>query len=242
MLEHINRSDNRFELKYLVGHDRISELVEDLRPYLREDANWENERGYPIHSVYWDSDEWTFFWEKIEGLKDRRKLRARRYAGVDYGFIEIKHRTDRTLQKRRARVPLDVMFASFRGGDDEIDPAAERDDAVLNEALYLRYRYRLKPKMAISYRRRAFYGFWEPDLRVTIDSRVQYHSVDTDISRPFETGTYLVDPRVSILEIKFNDRVPTWLVRLVSSHGLQMIRLSKYCTAVDLAHFDNQLT
>jgi len=242
MLTHINRSDNRFELKYMVSHEQMVDLVEDLRAYVREDANWENDRGYPIHSVYWDSEDWTFFWEKIEGLKDRRKLRARRYAGVDYGFIEIKHRTDRTLQKRRARLPLDVLYASFRGGSDDPDPAMEHGDEVVNEALYLRYRYRLKPRMAISYRRRAFYGVFEPDLRITFDSRVQYHAVDTDIARPFETGSYLVDPRVSILEIKFNDRVPAWLIRLASSHGLRVIRLSKYCTAVDHAHFGNRLT
>lgn len=242
MLRHVNRSDNRFELKYLVSQKGVEALVAELRPYVRADANWRDDRGYPIHSVYWDSDEWTFFWEKIEGLKDRRKLRSRRYEGAPYGFIEIKHRNDRTLQKRRARVPLEVLYASFRGRDDDPDPAAELGDSVLNEALYLRYRYRLRPRMAISYRRRAFYGAHEPDLRITFDSRVQYHPVDTDIASPFDTGSYVIDPRVSILEIKFNDRVPTWLVRLVSSHGLQMTRLSKYCSAVDRAHFGNQLT
>jgi len=70
----------------------------------------------------------------------------------------------------------------------------------------------------------------------------QYHAADTDIAAPFETGHYVVDPRIAILEIKFNDRVPAWLVRLVATHGLEMTRMSKFCTAVDRAYFGNRLT
>jgi len=242
MPTHIKRSANRFELKYLVPQRQVGELARSLEPYMRPDANWENEGGYPIHSVYWDSDEWTLFWEKIEGLKDRRKLRIRRYSGADYAFIEIKHRDDRTLQKRRTRLPLDAIYRSFRGDPGELDALEAVEDPVVGEALELRLRHRLRPRMAISYRRRAFFGRFDPDLRITFDSRVQYDAHRLDIADPFESGRYVLDPRIAILEIKFNDRVPDWLVRLVSGHGLQMTRLSKYCTAVDLAYFGNSLT
>ena len=239
---HVQRSDNRFELKYLVSHRQMNGVLRAIAPYVRADANWENAQGYPIHSIYWDNDEWTLFWEKIEGLKDRRKLRIRLYGRVDYGFVEIKHRVDRTLQKRRARLPLDVIYRTFRGEDGELESGIALDDAVVGEAMYLRYRYRLRPRMAISYRWRAFFGRFDPDLRITCDTRIQYHTSDTDITRPFETGTYVVDPRISVLEMKFNDRVPDWLIRLVETHGLEMTRLSKYCSAVDMAHFGGQLT
>jgi len=242
MPTHISRSANRFELKYLVPQRRVGEIVRSLEPFVMPDANWEDEGGYPIHSIYWDSDEWTLFWEKIEGLKDRRKLRVRRYAGADYAFVEIKHRTDRTLQKRRARLPLDTVFRTFRGEPDELDAPIDIEDPVVGEAMGLRFRHRLRPRMAVSYRRKAYFGRYDPDLRITFDSRVQYHHRNVDIAAPFETGPYILDPRIAILEIKFNDRVPDWLVRLVEGHGLQTTRLSKYCTAVDLAFFGNRLT
>lgn len=242
MRTYVQRSDNRFELKYLISHDQVRGFVEAITPYVTADSNVVGGQGYPIYSVYWDSDGWTLFWEKIEGLKDRRKLRVRRYAGVDYAFVEIKHRTDRTLQKRRTRLPLETIYRSFRDTDADFDDSATVENPVVNEALYLRYRHRLRPRIAISYRRRAFFGRFEPDLRITFDTRVQYHTADTDIAQPFETGTYVVDPRIAILEIKFNDRVPDWLVRLVASHGLEMTRMSKFCTAVDRAYFGNRLT
>jgi len=245
VVEHVRRSANRFELKYVVSHGRVQPFVDALSPYLVDDRNVAGERGYPVYSVYWDSDEWTLFWEKIEGLKDRRKLRVRRYADSSHGFVEIKHRTDRTLQKRRARLPLTTIYESFRGSEDRRiwqEPGEDAVDPVVAEAAYLRERFRLRPRMAVSYRRRAFFGAFDPDLRITFDSRLQYDRHAVDIAHPFETGDYIVDPRIVIMEVKFSERAPVWLCNLLSSFDFQMTRLSKYCSAVDRAYFGGRLT
>jgi hypothetical protein len=242
MVQHISRSANRFELKYLVPHDRVDSVVADLDPYVHTDRNVGHEQGYRVRSVYWDSDAWIFFWEKIEGLKQRRKLRVRVYTDAGYGFVEIKARADRTLQKRRTKLSLEEIHARFRGLPEETHAIDSPTDPVLSEAMYLRQRYLLRPRMAISYWRRAFYGNYEPDLRITFDRRIQYHPREVDIARPFESGPYVVDPRLVVMEIKFNERAPLWLCKLASRHGLQIIRLSKYCTAVDRAYFGNRLT
>lgn len=251
MRTHVERSENRFEIKYLLSHREVPEVIESLEPYVEADRNWDDERGYPVYSVYWDSDAWTFFWEKIEGIKYRRKLRIRLYSGADYGFVEIKQRLDRTLQKRRARLPLQELHALFRGtaagtyqpGEDPPPfPIRAPDDPVVSEALYLRHLYRLRPRMAVGYRRQAFYGRFEPDLRVTFDRRVQYDPWKLDLAEPFESGPYVVDPRLVIMEVKFSERTPLWMCKLVRRHGLRMVRLSKYCTAVDRAFFENRLT
>jgi hypothetical protein len=248
LLQHVRRSANRFELKYIVSHDRVAPFVDALSPYLVDDRNVAGERGYPVYSVYWDSEDWTLFWEKIEGLKNRRKLRVRRYADGKHGFIEIKHRMDRTLQKRRSRLPLTTIYETFRGEEDVAwRPEAEGDDGqgtdpVVAEATYLRERYRLRPRMAVSYQRRAFFGKYDPDLRITFDTRLQYDPHALDIAEPFETGRYIVDPRVVIMEVKFSERAPVWLCNLLSSFDFKMTRLSKYCSAVDLAYFGNRLT
>jgi SPX domain protein involved in polyphosphate accumulation len=242
VVTHISRSANRFELKYLVPHDSVEPVVRDLDPYVYSDPNVRWDQGYPVRSVYWDSHGWSFFWEKVEGLKQRRKLRVRAYANVDYGFVEIKARADRTLQKRRARLSLDEIHAKFRGRPGETESLDAPSDPVVSEAMYMRQRYLLRPRMAIAYWRSAFFGTYEPDLRVTFDRRIQYHPHEVDIARPFESGPYVVDPRLVVMEIKFNERAPVWLCKLVSRHGLQIIRLSKYCTAVDRAYFGNRLT
>ena len=85
-------------------------------------------------------------------------------------------------------------------------------------------------------------GEFEPELRITFDTRVQYSTSELDIARPFHTGKYMVDPRLAIMEIKFNHHIPLWLTRLISRFGLSSVRVSKYCSAVDIAYFRHQFT
>ena len=103
-------------------------------------------------------------------------------------------------------------------------------------------RLRLRPTMAILYRRRAWFGGFDPELRISIDSRLQYRRAPVDLARPFSIGSYLLDPRVSVLELKYDHRAPLWLTKLVCRHGLKMVRMSKYCSAVDRHYYGGQNT
>ena len=238
------RTFNRYEFKYIIPQRVADAFIRGLDGYLYADPYSDGDWGYPVHSVYWDSAELVLFWEKIEGLMHRRKLRLRRYGdATDEVFVEIKQRVDRTVQKRRTRWSVGEALHVFgRNGNGasraDVDPA----DAVAAEALEMYYRHRLKPRMCVSYMRRAYFGRFESGLRITFDRRLRYDPFSLDVSKPVSGGRDLLDPRLTIMEIKFNDRVPLWLSRAVQSQGLQMTRLSKYCTAVDRAWFGNRLT
>jgi hypothetical protein len=233
------RSFNRYELKYLLPLELVRAFTADLALHAQPDPHSGLE-GYPVYSLYWDSPQLTYFWEKLDGEKLRRKLRFRRYEGRDETYVEIKQRLDRTVQKRRTRLPVGEALALFDRG--AIDPAREADvsDAVLKEALVLVRRHRLAPTAAVRYQRQAWFAAFEPDLRVTIDSRLQYDAHELDLERPFRTGAYLLAPQWCVLEIKYNNRVPQWLLALVRRHSLDVVRFSKYCAAIDLARFDGR--
>jgi len=235
------RTFNRFELKYLLHWRTAKEFIRALEGYIYPDPHNDDEHGYPIYSLYCDSRGFSLFWEKIEGLKFRRKVRFRRYGNDQDVFLEIKQRVDRTLQKRRVRWPLDQVVQTFCSGSG-LNGGAQELDPVAAEILFLWNHYSLEPRMAISYRRRAFFAAFESDLRITFDTRVQYHARDLDIVRPFETGKYLIGPEVVLMEVKFNERVPLWLCKIICKFGLELVRLSKYCSAVDREFFRGQLT
>ena len=232
---------NRFEVKYLVATRALSELTGALGDYVIPDPHAGGEQGYGVFSIYWDSPDFRLFWEKVEGLKDRRKFRLRRYLGSDDVFLEIKQRHDRTLQKRRATWPVERATRAF-GDGRSVDWEAVGDDPVGSEALVMVHSLRLAPRVGIFYRRRALFGAFDPELRVTFDSRIQYRTTGLDIARPFDTGKYVLDPRVTVMEIKYNHRAPVWLTKMVRRHELRIVRMSKYCTAVDREYYDNQLT
>ena len=226
---------NRYEVKYLVATRKVPELLHELAPYTRVDP-YSTDWGYAIHSVYWDTKDFTLFWEKIEGVKYRRKLRFRRYGDSPDIFVEVKQREDRTVQKRRIRLPLAGALAAFGHGAGSLDWDLVVGDSVATEVALMIDRLRLRPRMAVRYRRRALFGAFDPQLRITFDGRIQYHPVDFSLERPFEEGHDVLDPRASVMEIKFDHRAPQWLTKAVRRHGLEMVRMSKYCSAID-RHF-----
>ena len=241
---HLTDTYNRFEVKYLMNCREASSLLDDVRSYLTPDEYSDPERGYSIYSVYWDSPDLGFFWEKVEGLKYRRKLRFRRYVGSDDIHVEIKQRTDRTLQKRRCLLPaheVDSLFAGLAAGYGSLP--TEEVDSVVAEAAVMCHRRRLAPRIGVRYQRRAFSGIYEPGLRVTFDTRVQYRRVEQGTAvEPFDVGKYVIDPRTTIMEVKYTSLAPLWLARTISRFNLQMIRMSKYCSAVDQEYYGGQVT
>lgn len=101
---------NRYEIKYLVDVAAAEALREEIEQRLDRDRH-SGDAGYGIWSTYYDTRQLRFYWEKIEGLKFRRKLRVRHYgdrfsvADDTPVFIEIKQRVNRVTQKRRVRLP-----------------------------------------------------------------------------------------------------------------------------------------
>lgn len=233
---------NRFEVKYLVATRLVPALLEEFAAHTRPDANAADPWGYPIFSVYWDTADFQFFWEKIEGVKHRRKLRFRRYGSSPDVFVEVKQREDRTLQKRRLRWPLERVQAAFGTGGTGLRWEQVEGDPTATEVALLIERLRLEPRMAVRYRRRALFGAFDPELRITFDGRIQYHPSEFDLARPFETGRYVLDPRVTVLEIKYDHRAPVWLTKAICRHGLKIVRMSKYCSAVDRQYYGGENT
>ena len=239
---HLTDTRNRFEVKYLIAARDVPRLEAELLPWLAPDGHAEPGRGYQVYSVYWDSPEWATFWEKVEGLKVRRKLRLRRYVGGADVWLEVKQRIDRTQQKRRLRLPADVARAVLDPGTGDDDGVPFLDHPVVQEARILCRRARLAPRMAILYRRRPYVGRWTPTVRVNFDTRIQYRARGIDLTEPFVTGKYVLDPDEAVMEIKYTGRVPLWLTKAIARFGLPVVRMSKYCSAVDREHFGRTLT
>jgi hypothetical protein len=233
---------NRFEVKYLVRTRSVPQLIEEMGGYLIPDPHADPTRGYRVFSVYWDTPDLAFFWEKIEGVKYRRKLRFRRYDEAPTGFVEIKQREDRTLHKRRLRWPIERIAAVFGNGEGTVDWDAVGDDAVATEVALMIDRLRLRPRVGLTYRRRAFFGAFDPELRISFDSRLMYRMPPVDLGSVFDQGAYIIDPRLTVLEFKYDHKAPRWLTKLVCRHGLKMVRMSKYCSAIDQFYFQGQNT
>jgi SPX domain protein involved in polyphosphate accumulation len=229
---------NRFEIKYLVPEDQAGELRAELRRHMDDDAH-SGAGGYPITSVYYDTQHLKFYWEKIEGLKFRRKLRVRHYGTADdltpesKVFVEIKQRVNRVTQKRRVALPYrDALQLCSAEGYEPAGEVSTRERAFLDEVATLVGELDLRPTVTTGYHREAWVGR-EADLglRITLDHRLRGRDRDFHLSSE-SVNRLTLPPRLSILEVKANERVPAWVTDVAARLSLDVVRISKYCQSV----------
>jgi len=231
------RSRERFELKYLLSREQAAALSAKVAPYMDEDAHGAG-ASYAITSLYYDTPDLRCYWEKIDGIRYRRKLRIRHYEGPEDlqpdtpVFVEVKQRINRTVQKRRARFPYSTALALCAGEDIDYDAARA---PFIREVQAFVGTLRLQPTSITSYFRRALVGtIHDPGLRITFDTDVRYRVVDLDLASR-NAGQHMIHPKRVVLEVKANERVPRWLTALVGEFNAQIIRMSKYCQSIEVA-------
>jgi len=238
-LNHTIRKFNRFELKYLITLKQAEQFKTALRPYLVPDEHGNNNGKYGLTSLYYDSPDLRCYWEKEYGLRFRRKLRIRRYKTDEPMteetpvFLEIKQRVDRVTQKRR--VVLSYGDAIHLCNDRQLPEITDEDRTTLEEMYVFLWQYNLRPVSIVRYDRQAFIGTkYDVGLRVTFDTNLSFQSHRLHIHEE-PSGLPMLSPNQVVMEIKVNERIPTWLTGLIADHNLKMVRVSKYCRSIEAA-------
>jgi len=238
-LSHTIRRFNRFELKYMVTIQEAEKLKNALRAYLSPDDHGDSHGSYQLASLYYDSPDYRFYWEKLDGIKFRRKLRIRQYengaplTAETPVFVEIKQRLNRVTQKRRVR--LHLRDALRLCNDREAPDHEPKDRPVIDEVLSMGWQYDLRPASVVTYARQALIGSaYDIGLRVTFDKDLRYRTNYLALDDP-NAGQFLFPPEWVVMEIKVNERVPYWLTELVSYHNLSLMRVSKYCRSIEMS-------
>ena len=238
-LSHAVRKFDRFELKYVVPSQVAETFRAALCPYLVPDDHGDPAGRYYLTSLYYDSASFAFYWEKVNGIRFRRKLRIRHYESgqplEEDGpvLVEIKQRVNKVTQKRRALLPYcDAMRLCDGRQVPEHNP---RDSAVIDEISALLWQYDLRPASIVRYARHALIGTeYDLGLRVTFDTDLTYRA-DHLALHDARGGLPLFPPGWTVVEIKVNERIPFWLSELVAVHNLSLMRVSKYCRSIELA-------
>ncbi|MEK0097838.1 polyphosphate polymerase domain-containing protein [Streptomyces sp. NPDC056121] len=228
---------NRFELKYLVPVDQAAEIRDELAERMDADL-YSPVGGYGVWSLYYDTPQLRFYWEKIEGLKFRRKLRIRHYGNLDGVTdespvcVEIKQRVNRVTQKRRITLPYGVA----RQLCDErkmVDHSA-KESAFIQEVLELVVRLDLQPTAITGYQREALVGRdADTGLRVTFDRRIRGRDRDFHFGTPTPENRFTIPPHMTVMEIKVNERTPHWITDLAARRNLSLVRISKYVQSIE---------
>lgn len=238
-LNHTIRKFNRFELKYLITLQQAELFKKALRAYMIPDEYGNDNGRYALTSLYYDSPDLLCYWEKEYGLRFRRKLRLRRYETGETLteatpiFVEIKQRVDRVTQKRRAILPY--IEALYLCNDRQVPDHAPEDQAVIEEIYVFLWQYNLHPVSIVRYDRQAFIGSaYDLGLRVTFDTALTFQAHPLHLHEAPQ-GLPMLPANQVVMEIKVNERIPSWLTELIADQNLRLERISKYCRSIETA-------
>lgn len=225
----------RREYKYLVPPSQFPAIRSFLKGRCSLDHNAGPNGMYAIRSLYLDTGDLRLARANAAEVHTRFKVRVRTYPGKPAPvFLEIKRRYGDVIRKIRTRVPSTSWPELLEQPISDVPEGAVRFVDMVR-ALDLR------PICLVEYDREAWMSEVDDYARVTFDLAIGCERADgwtlepptharLPIDHPGVTATF--EP-VGVLEIKFADAPPRWMVTLVERFELMRQAYSKYVNSVD---------
>lgn len=221
----------RVEKKYMLTKEQYESLIEAITPYMEIDKYGETD----IRNIYFDNSCDELIETSLKKPAYKEKLRLRSYGVPEADstvFFEIKKKYRGIVYKRRISMTLDEAYEYVETG---VLPSHLQGNIPV-EIDYMMRRYRLSPKAFISYRRVAWAGKDNPDLRITFDRDITSRYGDTRLESEAD-GHRVLDKDTYLMEIKIPGAMPLWLARALSERNIFPHSFSKFGTA----HIQNKI-
>ena len=215
----------RHELKYYITPAELGVLRGIIRPLLKPDPNGNENNGYLIRSLYFDTFDDQALEEKIAGVGMRKKYRIRLYNFSDRVIkLECKSKMGDLISKQSVSIPRDLAEQIIAGDPDGL----QRMKHPLLQEVYMMMKTKLlKPAVIVDYFREAYIHNAE-EVRVTFDKQIRTGLNSTDLFNG-RIPTYPVfDDPVEVLEVKYDDFLPSYLQAVLSGITAQRSAISKY--------------
>ncbi len=212
----------RQEKKYLLNPVQTMLLEQRIRAVLPLDAHSDG-GSYYIRSIYFDSMTDKAYEEKLSGINEREKIRIRFY-GLSKQVIKLERKEKRENLIYKEDCQIDALTAEeMAEGNFE---GLLQYDAPLAQYVYgLAKSEGLHAVVIVDYIRRA-YLHSVGNVRITFDTELMSRKVSGSIWEP--GALYDVLGENTILEVKFNQIIPQYIVEVLSSVPGVRMALSKY--------------
>lgn len=213
----------RHEVKHEINMcDRLV-LKQRLQAVMHPDEHSDGGK-YFIRSLYFDNITDKALREKLDGVNKRDKFRIR-YYNNDSSFIRLEKKSkqnglcskiDTALTPEQAEAIVQNDIGWMAASPDPL--IARFYTAMRNEGL--------RARTIVDYTREAFV-FAPGNVRVTLDYDIRTGLFCTDFLNP-DCVTLPVPDNPSILEVKWDEFLPSAIIRAVSLEGRRQCAFSKY--------------
>jgi len=215
--------DYRFERKFFVSFAGYTALKARLLNGLNPDIHASQDGMYKIRSLYFDNYMSSALLEKLSGVDLREKYRIRFY-DMDDSFIRLEVKQKNGEMIRKLTAPLDRgQVELILDGDISFLYDSEHD---LLKRFFAKCRTELfKPAVIVDYDREAYiYN----DVRITFDHNVHTSNYNCNLFDPDVPTIPVLPPDRVILEVKYNERLPDFINKLLQPISSSISAISKY--------------
>ena len=218
------RGKYRHEQKYLVNEQDIALITARIRPFLKPDA-FHPEGAYRIRSVYFDDWQDSALRQNLSGVSPRSKLRIRIY-DEDMSFIQLEQKIkdhDLTLKKSCSLTPEECR-SLLEGRPVR---ACGRDRPLLSFLQAEMLLRRFSPRILVEYERTA-YTCMEGNVRITFDRNLASSGHVRRLSDPALPKRPVMRPGQHIMEVKYDEFLPSHIRKALDTGKLERTVFSKY--------------
>lgn len=222
----------RHELKYIISEPDAILLKKILSRILSFDPHYKN-GTYTVSSLYFDDLSFAAYNDKLNGDSDREKFRIRLYNGDEsYIILEKKCKKKDFVNKYSFLMNKNTALAAIEG------KRTESENELAKEFYAKTVSQGLRPAVTVRYERTAFV-FPLGETRITIDRNIRFSLSAASLFSNSEPFYPLPLEESDILEVKYNEDFPSFLVPVLSSVSAERIAYSKYAMAVSAIEGSN---
>lgn len=215
----------RHEWKHEISLSNVLALRSRLAAVMEMDPYAVNGK-YIIRSLYFDTPDDKALREKLNGVSRREKFRLRYYNCTPSPIVlEKKLKIDSLCAKLQAELSVDEALELVQG----TCPVFKQTDRPLLQELYQKMAIQgLRPKTIVQYTREPFI-FAPGNVRVTLDYQIRTITVCGEFLNP-DCQTIPIPDSSAVLEVKWDNFLPSVIHDLVQTPGTQTGAFSKYAS------------
>ena len=216
----------RHEIKYFMNNLEAQQMRNLMKLIMNKDV-YAQKQDYYIRSLYFDTLNNKAFVEKILGINERKKIRLRIYSkDAKEVKLEIKNKYGNYSVKESALLSKQDAQQLISGKTDIL---LSSENLVCNKVYAEMKRDIYIPQIMIDYEREAYFLPIE-NIRITFDKNVRAARTDGIFENNIPM-TGLVESGQCILEVKYDQYIPSYIKNILSSCEMQNCAISKYAMA-----------
>ncbi len=223
----VNLDVSREEKKYIITYAEAERLYLKLKQILPGDeVNGYN--PYLVRSLYFDSYYNDDYFDKLAGIKDRKKIRIRIYGVSDQiAKLEVKQKEGSAQRKQSIPITRQEVEMLCRG---DYNFLLQKKIKLAEDVYYILLKETYRPKCIVEYQRRAF-AVPTNNIRITLDSEIMISEGNLDIYNPSKAILVPGESRNKvILEVKYNNFLLSYIKDALQICDQVQESYSKYST------------